>query len=299
LQLLEKDPRSRPVDAHRVEQDLVGLARSVGAKVPLEPEADPESSSRPPAPTRPAIALEPWDRRIDVFEQMLLRAYGSRPPDDQERTLAELRKQVREIDGIRAASAKEQRILENIDARGREGRQRLGFAVDALGLDASKAKDEARSARAEVDRIGRDVEAAAMAYGDAHVEVVTWEGRSAQREPYRQLAQAHRACAERVDAWLAARQRERDAQSAIENKERTVGDLEYQIAELRSALASHEQEIDRDRAAAQARLVDLTGRAERVERQILQLAAQFCEPLRARADLGSLFQSLEPSASPW
>lgn len=299
LQLLDKDPRCRPVDAHRVEQDLAALGHALGAKAPPEPEADPESSTRPPARMRPAIALEQWRRRIHLFEQMLSRAYGNRPPSDQERTLSELRKLVTEIDETRAASAKEQRILENIDAHGREGRQRLGFAVDALGLDASKAKDDVRSARAELDGLTGHSESAARAYSESHVELLAWEGRSGQREPYRQLAEAYRTCAERVDAWMTARKRERDALSAVETKERTVGDLEYQIAELRSALASHEQGIDRDRAAAQARLVDLVARAERIERQILQLATQFCEPLRARPDLGPLFQSLEASASPW
>lgn len=298
LQLLEKDPRLRPVDAHRVEQDLVSLGHSLGAKGPPDPESDPESSSRPPARMLP-VALEQWRRRIDVFDEMLIRAYGARPPGEQERTLSELRKLVTEIDEARASSAKEQRTLESIDAHGREGRQRLGFAVDALGLDASKSKDEARSARTDLDRLSRDTEKAAHAYHDSHAELLTWEGRSARQEPYRQLAQAHRTCGERVDAWMEARQRQRDGQEAVEGKERTVGDLEYQITQLRSALASHEQGIDRDRAAAQARLVELAARAERIERRVLQLATQFCEPLRARPDLGPLFQSLEASASPW
>src|SRR3984885_10452667 len=39
LQLLEKDPRARPVDAHRVEHDLVEIARSLRIPVPAEPEA--------------------------------------------------------------------------------------------------------------------------------------------------------------------------------------------------------------------------------------------------------------------
>ena len=36
-QLLEKDPRSRPVDAHRIELDLAGLARRLGCAVPPDP----------------------------------------------------------------------------------------------------------------------------------------------------------------------------------------------------------------------------------------------------------------------
>ena len=120
-------------------------------------------------------------------------------------------------------------------------------------------------------------------------------GRSAQREPYKQLAEAYRTCAEAVDVWLVERKRERDAQAALESKERSVSDLEYQIAELRAALAKHEQGIDRDRDAAQRRAVELSARQELLEPRVLQLATTFCAPLRARSDLGPLFQRLEMS----
>jgi serine/threonine-protein kinase len=295
LALLEKDPKARPVDAHRVEQELVALARAVGAQVPPDPEADPESSTRPPARFLPSAVAEQWRRRVEVFEQMAARAYGHRPPAEQESTLAELRKLVREIDDTRNAGAHEQRTLEETDARGREGRQRLGFAVDALGLDASNAKEEARARRSDVSRRSGEAATAAAAYGDAQQELLSWEGRSALSEPYAQLARAHRTCADAVDAWLAVRAREREALARAESKERTVQDLEYQIAQLRAALANHEAGIDRDRAAAQQRVVDLNARAERIERRLLQLATAFCAPLRARPDLGPLFQSLEAS----
>jgi serine/threonine protein kinase len=294
LQLLEKDPRVRPVDAHRVENDLVELARALHVAVPTEPEADP-SSSRPPARTRPSAAVDGWSQRVELFEQMAARAYGQNLPDAQARALSDLKRLVREIAEARAASSKEQRAIEQTDARGRDGRQRLGFAVDALGIDASKARDELRAARAELEAPAGATKRAAKAYVEIQRELVSWEGRSAQVEPYKQLAEAHRKCAEAVDAWLVERKRERDAQSALEGKERNVADLEYQIAELRTALAKHEQGIDRDRDAAQKRAVEMTGRQEALEQHALRLATSFCAPLRARSDLSPLFQRLELS----
>jgi serine/threonine protein kinase len=294
LQLLEKDPRARPVDAHRVEHDLVDLARELRAPVPPEPEADP-SSSRPAARTLPAAAIDRWSQRVEVFEQMAARAYGTSVPQAQARALDDLKRLVREFGQVRAASSKEQRALEDIDARGRDGRQRLGFAVDALGLDASKARDELRAARVDLEEPAEAAKRAAKAYVEMQRDLVTWEGRSAQTEPYKQLAAAYRACAQAVDVWLVARKRERDAQTALESKERSVSDLEYQIAELRAALAKHEQGIDRDRDAAQRRAVELSARQELLEPRVLQLATTFCAPLRARSDLGPLFQRLEMS----
>jgi eukaryotic-like serine/threonine-protein kinase len=296
VQLLEKDPKARPADAHRIEQDLVLLARSLGVTVPPEPEAEPQTS-RPPAATLPPAGVDQWARRVKVFEQMLVRADGAAPRRDLEKTLGDVKKLVRELAALRECSNSEQRKLEDIDARGRDGRTRFGFAVDALGLDASRARGQARTARTSLESLAPDSQRATDAYKVTQREVVTWEGRSGQREPYQQLARAHRACAEAVDAWLAVRVLERAAHAVVEEKERTVTDLDYQIAELRSALASHEQGIDRDREAAQKHLVELNAGAERAEGQLVQLATRFCEPLRARPELSPFFQQLESEAA--
>jgi hypothetical protein len=40
-------------------------------------------------------------------------------------------------------------------------------------------------------------------------------------------------------------------------------------------------------------VVDLNARAEHIEHRLLQLATQFCSPLRTRPELGELFGSLE------
>src|ERR1700722_19400491 len=296
VQLLEKDPKARPVDAHRIEQELVVLAHSLGIAVPPEPEADPQSS-RPPAATLPPAGVHQWAKRVEVFEQMLARADGAVSRRDLEPTLGEGRKLGRELAALRESSTSEQRKLEDIDTRGRDGRTRFGFAVDALGLDASKARGEVRAARATLESLAQDSHRAAEAYKVTQREVVTWEGRSGQVEPYQQLARAHRACAEAVDGWLAVRVLERAAHAVVEEKERMVTDLDYQIAELRGALASQEQGIDRDRDATQKHLVELNAGAERAEGQLVQLATRFCEPLRGRPELSPFFQQLESEAA--
>lgn len=296
MQLLEKDPKARPVDAHRIEQDLVVLAQSLGIAVPREPEEDPASSREPPK-SLPAVGLQQWGKRVEVFEQMLARAQGAPARKELEKTLGEVRRLVKELTEARGSSDKTQQKLEEIDARGRDGRQRFGFAVDALGLDASKARDDVRAARADVEKHAPAASAAREAYVAAQREVVSWEGRSGGHEPYAQLAQAYRACANAVDAWTAARKKERAAQVAVEDKERMVTDLDFQISELRTALANHEKRIDEERDATQKQLVTLNERVEKFEGQLLQLATRFCEPLRTRPELGAYFQQLESEAA--
>ena len=125
---------------------------------------------------------------------------------------------------------------------------------------------------------------------------MTWEGRAGFDEPYVQLADGYRQCARAVDAWSAARRIESSAQATLEEKGRSVADLDYQLAELRGALASHEQAVDRERETAHQRLVDRNARAERVEARLLELATLFCEPLRGRPELENLFRRLETEA---
>jgi serine/threonine-protein kinase len=124
-------------------------------------------------------------------------------------------------------------------------------------------------------------------------DLVTWEGRAGHEEPYPQLAAAYRKCAEAVDAWIAARRVEQSARATLEEKERSVTDLDYQIAELRVALAAHEQATDREHEAARELVVELNARAEQLEARLVELATRFCEPLRARPELVPLFRRLE------
>ncbi|MGH7435396.1 MAG: serine/threonine-protein kinase [Polyangiaceae bacterium] len=296
-QLLEKDPHARPVDAHRIEKDLVEIARSLDVQVPVEVEQDP-ASSRPPARTLPSVGAEQWPNRVELFQQMLALTFHGNPPGDLAKNLDELRALVRELIEVRTASVDEQREIEQIDARGRDGRQRFGFAVDALGLDTSKSKEDARLARTVYEGLAAETHQALDVYKVALKEQIFLEGRSAQAEPYAQLAAAYRASADAVDAWREARQRENAAKTRLADRDRVATDLEFQINALRTALATHEQGIDKDREAASKRSIELSSRAEAIESKLLQLATRFCEPLRSRADLGPLFMKLESQAAP-
>jgi serine/threonine-protein kinase len=296
LSLLAKDPKARPVDAHRVESDLTALARKLTIPLPIEVEADP-LSSRPPAKTLPNIAVHQWAKRVFVFEQMLSKAFGAGQPPDLKKLLGQLKDMVEKVTDLRTRHVAEQRLLEEIDRRGREGRQRFGFAVDALGVDASKAKDEVRRAQSSADALRSAVEEGQERYTKAQRELVTWEGRAGFREPSKHLARAYRECAEAVEAWQKARDAEIAATSAYADAERVASDLDFQIHELRNALANHEKAIDAEHAATEKKIIAMNQDVEEGERALLQLATRFCEPLRKRPELGALFQELESDAA--
>src|SRR5262249_17411533 len=140
----------------------------------------------------------------------------------------------------------DQRQLEGIEARGRDTRQRFGHAVDALGIDASRARDELKAATAHFASLEQQFEQPKEELKRALDEILRWEGRSAFQEPYRELAAAYRGAAEVVERWLTIKEHKKKAEPAIAARRGEVVDLEFQINQLRAALAQHEEALERD-----------------------------------------------------
>ncbi len=297
VSLMAKDPRHRPVDAHRLHKDLIAISAEVGISVPPEVEAEEPSSSSLPSRTLPPVALDRWTKRMSIFEQMLETAYLGAPPADLSTLLGQVRHLVLEISSLRSDSLCEQRKIEVIHARGREGRQRIGFAVDALGIDASKARDEARLAQEAIAPLGERVEDARTRFLEVHKDILIWEGRSGFSQPSDQLQQAYLAAATVVGEWLARAGHLEIGQREAESRDREVADLEFQIHELRTALARLEHDYETELAQSECKIADLDGRAESLQLELLSIATRFCSPLRRRPELGRLFQELEADAT--
>src|SRR3954462_14471811 len=214
LECLAKDAKDRPVDAHRVHTDLMNIAGAIGLRIPSDAFGD-EAESRGPAKTLPPVAIDRWVKRTALFEQMLAMAFNGERPSALNELLKEVKHLVREISELRSMAITEQRALESIEARGREVRQRFGHAVDALGIDASKARDELKAALAGAAALTLDMDRPVQELKHALAEVLRWEGRSAFVEPYRELATAYRQSADVVDRWYQSKLRLKDAEERV------------------------------------------------------------------------------------
>jgi eukaryotic-like serine/threonine-protein kinase len=294
LRMLAKTPAERPVDAHRIHQDLLDIVadREIAAPPTTGQEAPP--SSHAPV-TLAAGAGDHWARRIFVLEQMLTRAFGAkqRAPGELTELLDEVNRVVRQVVDHRTQALDEQSVLEQIEVRGRDKRAQLGVAVDELGVDVSRAKEELRAAREAFRRAEDDAAMARSLFEAVQRDVVYWEGRSGFVEPSTDLANAYRTAARVVDSWIDKRNAELETIKGVEAAEQVTGDLDFQLRELRTALSSHEQELDEARARCQERISARESDAEALEAQLAELTTRFCEPLRARPELEPLFRELE------
>ncbi len=297
VRMLAKSPSERPVDAHRIHQDLLEIVRD--REIVAPPKLDEEPVSLPAPVTLAAGPGDEWARRIFVLEQMLARAFGTkaRAPGELTELLDEASRVMRVVVSLRADGFKEQEALEAIEHRGREKRAQLGFAMDQLGVDVSKSKEDLRSAREQKTRTEEESRLARTRFEAAHKEAMFWEGRAGFHEPSADLASAYRTLADSVDEWIALRQEERRAEEYVEAAERAANDLDFQIRELRSALQKHEAELDDERAKCEERIANFGKDADRLETELLELTTRFCNPLRARPELAPLFKELETEAA--
>lgn len=294
--LLAKDPRHRPVDAHAVYASLIEICQQQGIPVPLEPTQIGGLPEQEPARTLPPVAIDRWARRVEVFDRMLMRAFGENRPTELVQLLHQVQNIVVTVADLRAKSVTEQRKLEAIELHEREGCQRFGIAMDALGLDASAARQQARAAQEAFSPVQERIQTICEETKAVHREILFWEGRWAFREPYPQLAAAYRSAADLLDLWKTFRQAEREAQALLEERERTVNDLDFQIRELRNALSAFERSSDTDKASQHEQIAALDRQADSLESELIALSSRFCAPLRGRPELGEFFKELEGAA---
>jgi eukaryotic-like serine/threonine-protein kinase len=288
FELMAKRPEDRPVDAHRVEAALSAIARNVGVAVP--PEAEPID---PPPSTSLRNIHHPWERRTAIFDRMLARSFGTAPPIEAARMLDTLKSHLREIAALRAGGFEEQQRLETIENEARDGRLRLGKAMETLTSDVSRTREEARALRTVVAPLAEHSKTFAPQVIAAHKDLMGWEGRSGFAEPTRELAAAYGKLSDLVGRWYEVRKQELEADGDAAKKERAIAEVDAQVKALRGSLAALDKSLEDRRQKIQQKIAEMGNRTELLEAELLHIASRLCAPLRSKPELGQLFLELE------
>lgn len=292
--LLAKKPGDRPVDAHQVEKVLLGFAPAdLVAELPA-PAAPGAGGGRTNAATLPPTTLERWGQRSLVFEEMAKRAYpGGQIPPDYTRMVGEIKSTIVRMHDLRAAGLRDQRKLETMAENAKEGRQRLGRAMAALGEDLSKAKVTLRDAETHV----RPWLQADTAFATEWAPVVDHLNRSGllSRDaiPSEHGLQLLRHAADVMGRGMQTSGGAKQARDWLAGHQHAVKDIEFQCDALRQQLEKVETGYEGERQALEMSLTAAGRELEALDRRLTEIGTTLVTPLRSRPELGDLVSRLD------
>ncbi len=295
LRLLEKEPAKRPVDAHAVVKELSAIAATMPKPKPAPMVAEPvptpyDGVKRPPAGTLAPATLERWERRLIIFGQMLSRLQGARP--EHAKLLDGVRNTLGTMNEVRQRSMREQAKLEQVTTRAKEAQGRFGRAMDALGLDLSRAREEVQRAQALERQYAEHLKHGSSPFAHVHARII-----ASPPVPSQELMQLYRAGVVAIEQTLTAATEHGRATSWLQAKEREVTDTEFQIHELRAQLDRLSQAAEEEKAQIQKQVEVLGIEMAKIEKSVITDASTLANGLRGRAELRELFAELEADAA--
>ncbi|GAB5549721.1 MAG: hypothetical protein SangKO_094810 [Sandaracinaceae bacterium] len=285
LELLAKDPRERPVDAHQVLDRL---------ELMLPPELRRESRPSVPNhdPREHTSTLDGWQIRAELFERLVQEAYPGGAPTKERNALTQMHEALKRMRETRRHGLRAQLALDALETEGREAGLRLGHALHVLGRDLSVARDAARGAGLASDESSR-AEARARDVFERAVSSLAVRMAAPPEHPDAPLVDAGHAVQAAVDAWARAAVEAEHARAETERANASVRDLDYQLGTLRQQM----RQLERDYAARTAHsraALEASGREQRhLARRLASLSEQLISPLRHRTDLKPLFVAIE------
>lgn len=301
LRMLEKNPARRPIDAHAVLKDLSAIAATLPAPAVPPPSVPPlpldstevVRAPRPASATLAPATLERWERRVGVFGKMLARAYRGTPPRPElVQLLDRVRVSLARMAELRQRSMREQVKIEAISARAKEAQGRFGRAMDTLGQDASRAREEVQRAKELEARYAEQLARVGEPFAQIHAKVA-----AAPPVVSPELVALYRAGLEALEQAGEVAIEHRRAVAYLQSKEREVSDLEFQIQALRAQLARLSQSSE-DEKSETLKLVEALGaEVAAIEQTLINDASELANALRGRADLNDLFIELEADAA--
>jgi hypothetical protein len=146
--LLAKTPMGRPVDAHAVVARLLEIAASLSLALP-----DRSVPAAKPTPTQAELtrAESRWRERLAIFTEMMKRAFPAGNAGHAGKQFDELRARIGELGDIRGEVAVALERESIVADESKESLARIGDALGAVMVDASRLRQEVRARGGALD----------------------------------------------------------------------------------------------------------------------------------------------------
>jgi hypothetical protein len=245
---------------------------------------------RPAAGTLAPATLERWERRMMIFGQMLARV--SPPKPEYAQLLDRARNTLASMNEVRQRSMREQNKLENVSARAKDAQTRFGRAMDALGVDLSRAREEVQRAKDLERQYAEHLKHGSGPFSQVHAKII-----ASPPVPSLDMLALYRAGVQAIEQALSASTEHGRATAYLQAKEREVTDTEFQIQELRAQLDRLSQAAEEEKGAIQKQVEALGIEMAKIEKAVINDASTLANTLRGKPELRELFAELEADAA--
>jgi serine/threonine-protein kinase len=280
--LLSKDAAARHRDAYHLLDELGSVKQRYGAasRAPAAPTRSVPAPTGIEATQPLAQSIPSWGARVAVFRKIAGQAYsGKTMPTWLTETIGDMERLVAEGNAIQRELAAMTTAIESLEARARDLRDRIGFALDELGRDHSRAVRDVAEVEEAIVRTDGRVRDARGAFERARRAVLSTEADPTVSEEV--LAPAYEACGRRAEALLARLDERREIEDRRSKSIRMREDLEFQMSQLRGRLGAAHAEVEMQLADHRARLAAQGDASTRNSARLSEVASKLSEHLAA------------------
>ena len=250
LQLLDKEPSRRHVDAHHVLEEL----RAVQARLPApnmhrtlqeDSFADAINTLARPRklPETFSSSADAWDRKLARFRDLMGRAHPNGGPAWLTDAIMALERHVGELARRRTELNRSASRANQHEEELRTARLRIGTAIDVLGRDESRAHRQLEAIAEKVATARVRLVDIDEPLRDAWAKVEPFDPDS-EREIELDDATALRDAGQLASIWVEARALSDSLERDVSRLEQERDDVRFQIAQLKGRLGTLNAECD-------------------------------------------------------
>jgi len=112
------------------------------------------------------------------------------------------------------------------------------------------------------------------------------------------LSDTYRRAASLTEDWAVQKEAEHSKRALLDQAAQAARDIEYQIHELRTALATHERKVEEDEHRSLAKVTEAGRKADQIEKALREDAKRISDPFGSRQEFAQMVAEIQASGAP-